>query len=485
MNLSAMLLCDFYKLSHRVQYPDKTEVVYATWTPRASRVEGVDKVVAFGFQAFIKEWLIGFFNTNFFARSKEDVVAEYVRIVKHTLGQTVPYTKHIEELHDLGYLPLEIKAVKEGTLVPLRVPMMTVTNTDPRFYWVTNYVETLGSCELWQMATSATMANEYRKKLEKYADLTGGSKEFVGFQGHDFSMRGMGGVQAAMKSGMGHLLSFVGTDTIPAIQGMEYYYGANVEKELVGTSIDATEHSVQCSYGDDDKYIKRMISDVYPNGFISIVSDGTDYWDVIGRVLPANKEAIMARNGKVVIRPDSGDPVKIICGDPAGKTELERKGSIQALWDVFGGTVNAKGYKELDSHIGLIYGDAITLARCEEICQRLMANGFASTNHVEGIGSYTYQYVTRDTFGFALKSTSVTIAGDEKQIFKAPKTDDGTKVSQKGRVAVVSNGANLVCVDQLLSSSVVLGDLLEPVFKDGVLLREQTLNEIRSILRNQ
>lgn len=485
MGLSAMILCDFYKLSHRAQYPTGTEKVYSTWTPRASRVDGVNKVVAFGFQAFIKEWLISYFNENFFALSKEKVVGDYVRIVKNTLGDPNPYTKHIEELHDLGYLPLEIKAVKEGTLIPLRVPMMTVTNTDPKFFWLTNYIETLGSCELWQPSTSATLAYNYRKLLNGYAALTGGALDFVPFQGHDFSMRGMGGLQSALKSGMGHLLSFVGTDTIPSIAGAELYYGGNVEKELIGTSIPATEHSVQCSYNDDDKYITSMITDVYPKGFISIVSDGYDFWDVIGRVVPANKEAILKRDGKVVIRPDSGDPVKIVCGDPEGATELERKGAVEALWDIFGGTTNSREFKELDSHIGLIYGDAITLARCEEICKKLMAKGFASTNCVYGIGSYTYQYNTRDTFGFALKSTSVTINGDEKQIYKAPKTDDGTKVSQKGMVAVVKKGDTIVGIDGLLSTDTVEGNMLETVFLNGKLVREQTFADVRKTLAEQ
>lgn len=491
-NLSAMLLCDFYKLSHRSQYPEKTEVVYSTWTPRASRIEGIDKVVSFGQQAFIKEYLIEFFNTNFFNRSKGDVVNEYSRIIKATLGTTSPETQHIEELHDLGYLPLLIKSVDEGTLIPLRVPMMTIQNTDKRFFWLTNYIESLASCELWQAATSATLAHQYKKLLDKYADETSSLEGFTQFQGHDFSMRGMSSLKSAISSGMGHLVSFVGTDTIPAIQAAEVFYGANVDNELVGTSIPATEHSVQCTYGNDLEYIKRMISVIHPNGLVSVVSDGYDYWNVIGNVLPALKDIIMARKGgpvgdKVVIRPDSGDPVKIVCGDPNGATELERKGTIEALYDIFGGTVNSKGYKELDSHIGCIYGDAITVLRAEEICKQLKAKGFASTNIVYGIGSYTYQYNTRDTFGFALKSTLCVINGDEKQIFKDPKTDDGIKKSLKGRVAVFQNtNGEIRAEDNLyLGQGEFVGDLLKPIFKNGVLLKETTLSEIRTKLALQ
>lgn len=481
--LNAMLLCDFYKLSHRMMYPEGTTKVFSTWTPRTSRIPGVNEVVAFGAQAFIKDGLIEYFNEMFFKQKKEGVVAEYKRIVKHTLGIPSPDTSHIEALHDLGYLPLSIKALPEGTLVPLRVPMLTVENTDPRFFWLTNYIETLASCQLWQPATSATIAREYRKILDAAAMETVGNTDFVQFQGHDFSFRGMSSLGSAELSGMGHLLSFAGTDTIPAIQGAERLYNANVEKELVGTSIPATEHSVQCAYGNDYKYLKRMITEVHPSGFVSIVSDGYDFWDVIGSVVPSLKQDIMQRDGRVVIRPDSGDPVAIVCGNPEASTELERKGAIEALWDIFGGTVTEKGYKLLNSHIGLIYGDAITIPRAAEIVSRLREKGFASINVVFGIGSYTYQYNTRDTFGFALKSTFCVINGEDKMIYKDPKTDDGTKKSQKGRVAVVKGTAGLQLVDGLSSRETVQGDQLVEIFRDGKLLKDDSFEAIRKRLK--
>lgn len=486
--LNAMLLCDFYKLSHRLMYPDGMEVCYSTWTPRTSRMKDVNNVVVFGVQAFIKDYIVKFFNENFFSQDKDKVVSEYKRIVKYTLGDQNPDASHIEQLHDLGYLPLRIRSLAEGTVVPLKTPTLTIENTDPRFFWLTNYIETLASCNLWQASTSATIAYEYRKLLDKAAMETVGNTDFVQFQGHDFSMRGMSSLESAVLSGMGHLLSFTGTDTIPAIQGAEYYYGANVEKELVGTSVPATEHSIQCSYGDDMAYLERMLSVVHPSGIVSIVSDGYDFWDVIGRVIPALKDKIMARTGgpvgdKVVIRPDSGDPVLIICGDPNGKTELERKGAVEALYDIFGGTVTEKGYKLLDSHIGLIYGDAITLNRAKEITERLKAKGFASINVVFGIGSFSYQYNTRDTFGYALKSTLIVKNGEERQIFKDPKTDDGTKKSQKGRVAVLPDGNSVKWMDGLSLQDHVSGNLLKEVFNNGLIANEQTFEEIRARLK--
>lgn len=489
--LSTILLCDYYKISHRSMYPAGTTKVFSTWTPRASRMKGVDQVVSFGQQAFLKN-LEHIFQNNFFSQPKDVIITEYARVIRSTLGVETPDTSHIEALHDLGYLPLSVKSLPEGTLVPLRVPMMTIENTLPEFFWLTNYIESLASCELWQASTSATIAYEYKKLLNKYSMETVGNTDFVQFQGHDFSMRGMSSLASSVSSGMGHLLSFVGTDTIPAIQAAEVLYNADVTQELVGTSIPATEHSIQCTYGDDLKYFKRMISEVHPNGFVSVVSDGYDFWNVIGNVLPALKEVIMARSGgpvgdRVVIRPDSGDPVLIVCGDPNGKTELERKGAIEALWDLFGGTVTEKGYKVLDPHIGLIYGDAITLKRAEEIMEKLKSKGFASINCVFGIGSYTYQYNTRDTFGFALKSTFAVINGDEKMIFKDPKTDDGIKKSQKGLVAVVDNGKGLEVIDSLTQANLLTLDLngtnlLKEIYSNGNLLVDDSFGAIRKRL---
>lgn len=490
-NYPATLLCDFYKISHREQYPEGTEVVYSTWTPRTSRIEDVNEVVAFGFQAFIKKYLIEYFNEHFFNRKEEDIVEEYKRYIKFTLGIESPNADHIIALHRLGYMPIKIKALPEGTLTPIRVPMLTIENTIPEFYWLTNYLETLMSTELWMATTSATIAFKYRKILEKYAKETGGDLGFVPFQGHDFSMRGMATLDSAKISGAGHLLSFVGTDTIPAIAFMEEFYNADIEKELVGTSISATEHSVMMSYGKNKEFetYKKLITETYPKGFLSIVSDTWDLWKVLTDIITPLKEDILARDGKIVVRPDSGDPVKIICGDINSFNLLENKGVIEILWDIFGGTINAKGYKELDPHIGAIYGDAITTERATKISEQLKAKGFSSTNIVYGIGSYTYQYNTRDTFGFALKSTYVKVNGKERLIFKDPITDDGTKKSQKGMVAVLKDKDDkLYCVDKLNQEKITKinnkgVNLLKEIFVDGKLTKETSLADIRERLQ--
>lgn len=495
MKLTPTLMADFYKLSHREQYPNKTEVVYSTWTPRSGKhLPQIKEVVAFGFQGFIKE-LKETFDNDFFGVPKEEAIGAYSRIVKNCLGVAQPYTKHLEDLHDLGYLPLKVNALEEGTLVPFRVPMLTVENTDDRFFWLTNYVETMASANLWKPCTSASVGRVYRQILDKYAQETTGSTMGVEFQGHDFSMRGMSGVEDAARTGVGHLLSFVGTDTIPAIQYAEQYYNANVEEELVGCSVNATEHSVMCAGGKEDERetYRRLIEDTYPTGIVSIVSDTWDLWNTLDNIIPSLRDSILARNGgedsldKVVIRPDSGDPADILCGNEFSTDARAQKGVVELLYDTFGGTVNEQGYKVLNPAVGAIYGDAITIDRCTEICERLKAKGFASTNVVYGIGSYTYQYQTRDSLGFAMKATSVTIDGEERAIFKDPVTDDGTKKSARGRVAVYKGpSGNLYYADK--DSECVTGpsdheiDQLETIFENGKITRETTLAEVRGRL---
>lgn len=484
-NIQPTVLKDFYKADHRNQYPDKTQFVYSNMTSRSDKhfsASGIGYTVVAGIQYLCKEYLINQWNEGFFNQPKDEIVARYKRRMDNALGPDAVDISHIAELHDLGYLPVLIKALPEGTKCPIRVPFLTIVNTDERFYWLTNYLETLISCATWQMQTSATIANEYRKLLDGFAMKTVGNTDFVPFQGHDFSFRGMSSPESACLSGAGHLFSFVGTDTIPAIDFLEQYYGANSDNELVGCSVPATEHSVMCLGGDDNEIgtFKRLITDKYPKGIVSIVSDTWDYWKVLTEYLPTLKSDIMARDGKVVIRPDSGDPVYIICGDPEAEEECVRKGSIEVLWDVFGGTVNDKGYKELDSHIGLIYGDSITLERCEQICRLLERKGFASTNVVFGIGSYTYQYVTRDTFGSAVKATYGVVDDVPKSIFKDPKTDDGMKKSAKGLLRV---NEDLTLSDEVSPYEEEEG-LLETVFKDGKIIKEYSLQEIRDRLRS-
>lgn len=485
MNIAPILLKDGYKVGHKFQYPEGTTLVYSNLTPRKSRDADIREMVFFGLQYFMKEYLIRQFNEQFFQLPKDEVLAQYARRMDNYLGKdSIPY-QHIADLHDLGYLPLEIKALPEGSLVPMRVPFFTIRNTKPEFFWLTNMLETLLSAVLWKPSTSATTAFRYLKTFTRYADETvGEDRSFIPWQGHDFSFRGMSGIEDALMSGAGHLLSFAGTDTIPAIDFLEQYYGADATKELVGGSVPATEHSVMCMGTEDGEIatFERLITKVYPAGIVSIVSDTWDFWQVITDFLPQLKEKILARDGKVVIRPDSGDPVKIIAGDPDAPVGTpEFKGAIECMWEIFGGTITPRGFKLLDGHIGLIYGDSITTERQEAILERLKEKGFASYNVVLGIGSFTYEYVTRDTFGFAMKATYGEINGVGRNIFKAPKTDDGTKNSAKGLLQVYINPetGKLEMKDECTWEEEARGEL-QTVFRDGTITREYTLADIRA-----
>ncbi len=484
MKINPLMLIDFYKADHRRQYPEGTELVYSNFTPRKSRLEGNQNLVFFGLQYFVKEYLVKQWNEGFFNVPKEKVVADYKRRMDNALGKDSIPVEHIAALHDLGYLPLIVKGLPEGTIVGPKIPVVTVYNTQPQFFWLTNYLESLMSAILWKPSTSATTAFQYLKTFDAYARQTVGDTniDFVYWQGHDFSFRGMSGIEDACISAAGHLLSFYGTDTVPAIDFHELYYQADSDKELVGGSVPATEHSVMCMGTKDDEIgtFERLITKLYPEGIVSIVSDTWDFWKVITEFLPKLKSAILAREGKVVIRPDSGDPVKIIVGDPdAIPGSPAYKGAIECMWEIFGGTITDRGYKLLDSHIGLIYGDSITLQRQKAILEGLKEKGFASFNVVLGIGSYTYEYVTRDTYGFAMKATYGEVNGEGRNIFKDPKTDDGTKKSAKGLLAVHQVDGKLALKDECSWEEEKQG-LLQTVFENGQVVNEQSLAQIRA-----
>ena len=361
--------------------------------------------------------------------------------------------------------------------------MFTIKNTHYNFFWITNYLESILSNMIWKPCTSATTAMMYRKEFDRHSKLTGSPEDFIGWQGHDFSFRGMSVVEDACLSGAGHLLYFTGTDTIPAIDFLEEYYNANSDEEMIGGSVPATEHSVMSLSGKESEIdtFERLICDIYPSGVVSIVSDTWDFWKVMTEFLPTLKDKILTRNGRVVIRPDSGDPVKIICGDDLSLNPEVKKGAYELMWDNFGGTINEKGYKILDPHIGLIYGDSITYDRQKEILSLLEEKGFAASNLVLGIGSFTYEYVTRDTFGFAMKATYGVVNGEGRDIFKDPKTDSGMKKSLKGRLQVYKEDGTLKVKDQCTQKEESVGEL-KSVFYNGNLLRDWTLKEIREIV---
>ena len=603
--MNSLLLTDGYKTSHNKQYPEGTTLVFSNFTPRSDKHAASPLqnkgVVVFGVQLMLQQ-LHEHFNEHFFkTKEREEFEILHPTGFQEALAQQELYkikksvinpikkefdmylgtdydVSHFEALWDLGYLPIEVRALDEGSICPIRTPMLTIHNTLPEFFWVTNYLETIISNLLWKPMTSATIAKGYRDLLNAWALKTTGTTEGVEWQGHDFSMRGMDSIDAVVSSGLGHLTSFLGTDSLPAIWGARHYYG---ETDFVAGSVPATEHSVMCAGSKEDELgtFKRLL-ETYPTGILSVVSDTWDLWNVITNILPQLKGQILSRDGKLVIRPDSGDPVDILCGvsrkyknlstyfpegdilpeyfedslldevredtphGEIGVTEYENiyivkgrlykakihniswnrydkqyyyidmyekakitleelewkpsdKGVIELLWDIFGGTINEQGYKVLNSHIGAIYGDSITLERADKICRRLEAKGFASTNVVLGIGSFTYQYNTRDTFGFAMKATYVEkatewlesdppipISFEGFEIFKDPITDDGIKKSAKGLLKVVQGEKGLELKDQISWEELRQeNNLLKIVYENGKFINKVSLTEIRNKLK--
>ena len=485
MNRNPILWTDGYKLCHKDQYPEGVNRVYETWTPRMSRIEGVTHVVFFGLQGALAE-ITQAFDEHFFAKPEEQVTADYLEAVENVFIRTNPHfaqshdAGHISELHRLGYLPIRIKSLPEGSFTPIGVPMFTIENTHPHFAWLPGYLETQLSSYIWAAMTSATIADLYKRILCRYAALTSDPTR-VFMQAGDFSMRGMSAPEGAYRVAAGHLLSFGVSATVAVREYLKTHYASG--KDVLAYT-PSTEHSVMCSYGEHEvEAFQHLITRVYPSGNISIVSDTYDLWNVVDYVLPQIRDIVMNREGKVVIRPDSGEPVDIICGDEASDRETIRKGIVERLYEIFGGSVNAKGYKELDPHIGVIYGDSITPDRARRISEGLMKKGFASTNTSLGIGSYTYQYVTRDTFGFALKGTAEEVDGVFKAIQKRPATDTGNfKTSQRGLVAVVFRDNDYRLIDDLNPVSIRdLEDinLLKDFFVDSKFIYTQSFDEIR------
>lgn len=583
---------DAYKVQHGPQYPPGTHYVYSNMTARGSahfhypHFNG--KIVTAGMRGFVQKYLKEWWDRNFFGRPKEAVVGVYRDMINSVMGKDAISTDHMAALHDLGYLPLKIKAIAEGRLVNLRIPLMTVINTKPGFFWLTNAIETLWSNECWKPITTATIAYEYHRLFQHHARVTGSPTWFVPYQGHDFSARGMSGANDSAEAGLGHLISFVGSDTIAAGDYARMYYGMDWRQHVIMKAPRATEHAVMCAnyalYGEVETY-RRLLQDVYPDGMVAVVSDTWDYWNVIATVVPSLKDVILARPGnaegpgKLVLRPDSGNPYKILCGDnewpvfsqPGGaltgvektaqqgylhrsvfehyygrdsrglhnhlfinaqtnayilrdavtgeltyhqvtfapgdysddqtracaddsvwipgshgvssafEPTIEQKGSYQALWEIFGGGQTEKGYRLLNEHIGVIYGEAISLELADKIMTRMAELGFASMNAVFGIGSFTYQFLTRDTFGMAVKATWCEINGKGYDLEKHPKTDDGTKNSARGLLRVEYEEGNYVLYQEQTPEQEEGGEL-ELIFLDSDVVGTQTLTEMREHL---
>jgi nicotinamide phosphoribosyltransferase len=547
---NALYYVDAYKVGHKAMLAPGTTRLYGNWIPRSVKhaPKGVSKVVSFG-QQLTWKWLHDIFQENFFNLPKEEAM-QFGKDMSMML--MIPYNDaHFGDLYELGYLPMRVKSLPEGIETNPNIVHMSFINTVDGFAWLVLYLETIVSSLAWKPATAATIALQYRRNLTEWVMKTDPANAWlIPYLAHDFSARGLN-PHDMVAVGLGHATSFRGSDTIITIPAARYYYGEPMN-EVVINSVNASEHSVTCTgifyyegklrkglaneaieeYYSFDAPCEGSVEDPdykaiaewmnlrdwlkrFPIGILSVVSDTFDLWKLITYILPRLKDQIMAREGKLVIRPDSGDPVDIICGngfDENGKSlEIhpivlpyhdnkslnEWKGVIELLWDIFGGTINKQGYKVLDPHIGAIYGDSINLERQLAIYERLAAKGFACTNIVLGVGSFTYQFNTRDTMGYAAKGAwfegkqvgqshfhdeSEIDIRIEYDIYKDPITDDGTKKSLKGRCAVHQdeNGEYYVkvqCTEQEENEG-----LLQVIYEDGKFYNQITLTEVRANL---
>lgn len=480
-----MLLIDFYKAVHAEMLPKGITKSVSYFTPRMSRVSRWDKVIMFGLQGFIKTYLIDYFEGEFFNKPFDVVIAEYKRIMDATLGENAYKIDKIEALHKLGYLPIKIVALPEGARVPMHCPMFGITNTRDDFAWLPQSLESLISAELWHPMLAATVGYTYREIVNKYYDLTCDESIPRARALGAFDFRGEECLQSAEKAGAGWCLSFLNTATVPTIPYLEANYFCDCTKEPVAFGSPSTEHSVMCSNyaadGDEETLIKRLLTEIYPNTSFSCVLDSYDYWNVVENILPKLKEEILNHNGCLLVRGDSGDCVEVVTQ------------TVFKLWDIFGGTLNSKGYKVLDPHVKAIYGDSITVQRCEEIYKILTQNGFACSNVALGVGSFSFQCIeedgvlkpfTRDTFSSCIKATYCEIDGKPFPIFKNPK-DGGFKKSQKGCCVVYcdDNGEYSYKDEKTWKEACEDYDnKLTTVFEDGNLVKEQKLNSIRTRL---
>ena len=446
-----ILLTDSYKVSHHKQYPPGTEQVYSYFESRGGRWKDV---VFFGLQYYLREYLHGVRVW----RDEIDQAAEY--FAKH-FGNDKIFNRegwdYIVRNH-MGALPVSIKAVPEGSVVPNHNVLMTIENTDPRCFWLTNYLETL-LVQVWYGCTVATQSREMKKiilaNLEETGDPAG-----VGFKLHDFGFRGVSSVETAGVGGAAHLVNFLGTDTMAALVVARDYYRC----PMAGFSIPAAEHSTITSWGKDherDAFANML--DQFPEGLVAVVSDSYNIFQACEKYWGEDlRDRVLSRNGTLVIRPDSGEPTTVV------PTVLDTLGAA------FGYEMNSKGYKVLNPHVRIIQGDGIDFDTLGGILQAMQGRGWSGDNIAFGSGGGLLQKLNRDTLKFAFKCASVTVNGEQRDVYKQPVTDFG-KVSKAGRMKLVQSGGEL----QTVNAHVPGEDLLVEVFRDGKMLRSWSFDAVR------
>jgi len=451
-----LLLTDSYKVSHWAQYPPKTETVYSYFESRGGKY---DEVCFFGLQYFLKRYLEGAVVTT---AKIDEAAAYYEGHFPEGFKFNRAGWEHVVDKHK-GRLPLTIKAVPEGTMVTVKNVLMTVENTDPACFWLTNYVETL-LVQVWHAMTVATHSRAQKLVIAAYLHATG-DVGGLGFKLHDFGFRGVSSVESAGTGACAHLVNFLGTDTVAGLVVAREYYGCRT----AGFSIPASEHSTITAWGraDETGALENML-DAYPTGLVACVSDSYDIFKACSEIWGgALREKVLKREGTLVVRPDSGEP----CA-----TSLK---CLELLYEKFGGEVNAKGYKVLDPHVRLMWGDGVDYAALCTICATLKAHGWSLDNIAFGSGGGLLQKLNRDTQKCAFKCSFITIDGEDRDVFKDPVTDPG-KASKRGRLALVAGENGALMTKTACPRGHVPGDVLVEVFRDGAVLVDQSLDDVRA-----
>ena len=451
-----ILNTDSYKSSHYLQYPPKSEYISSYIESRG----GVyTQTLFFGLQSFIKEYLLTPF-------TRDDLEEAKAILEAHGVPFNYEGWEYILEEYD-GYLPLEISAVEEGTLIPIRSPLLQVVNTDPKVPWLVSYIETALLRAIWYPTTVATLSYSIKAIIKTYLEETADTIDSLPFKLHDFGARGASSQESAMLGGMAHLVNFQGTDTLSAVVGARRYYGA----DMAGFSIPASEHSTMTSWekeGERAAYA-NMIKQFGGEGKIfAVVSDSYNIYNAVNTIWGEQlKEQILQSGATLVIRPDSGDPVVVVST------------IIKDLYRLFGGSINSKGYKVLNDSIRVIQGDGVDIEAIADILEALKADGYSAENIAFGMGGGLLQKPNRDDMSFAMKVSAICVDGVWRDVYKNPITDSH-KRSKRGRLAL-TQGYESVRVEELEQRE----DLLQPIYRDGRLLKELSFDEVRMNLRKR
>ena len=450
-----ILLTDSYKVSHHVQYPKGTTEIYSYFESRGGKF---DETVFFGLQYFLKKYLSR-------PITREDIDEAEGFFSLH-FGTNKLFNKegweYILEKHQ-GKLPVKIRAVPEGTKVGVHNALMTIENTDPNCFWLTNYLETILS-QVWYPTTVATLSRKTKELIAKYLEETGNS-ELIDFKLHDFGLRGCSSTESASLGGAAHLVNFMGTDTLPALALVRDYYDGG----MVGHSIAASEHSTITSWGKENevKAFENMIDQYGDNPLYACVSDSFDIYKACSELWGKQlKEKVLAANGTLICRPDSGVPHIVVLN------------CLQLLGKSFGTTVNEKGYKVLHPKVRLIQGDGVNFEEIDNILSKMKKDGWSADNIAFGMGGGLLQKINRDDQKFAFKCCSAVINGKQVDVFKDPVTDPG-KTSKKGRLDLVERDGKLTTIAVEEPMKRAANSVLETVYENGEIKKTYNFEDIR------